>query len=99
MCWIILILILPAICHTATPRVQQRLGSSSLDAKAAFLPDWTDGTISNQSSSTPVSTPAGADLEIYEWWDCVIFEREARENFNTTPTFTSIDLAHFTAHP
>ena len=41
----------------ATPRVQHRLGSRSLDANAAFLPDWTDGTISNQSSSAPVSTP------------------------------------------
>ena len=57
MSWIILILILPAICHTATPRVQHHLGSRSLDAKAAFLPDRTDGTISNQSSSASVSTP------------------------------------------
>ena len=53
---IILILILPAIFHTATPRVQHHLGSRSLDAKAAFLPDWTDGTI-DLSSSAPVSTP------------------------------------------
>ena len=35
-----------------------------------------------------MSLPAtGADLEIYEWWGCVIII--CVQNFKTTPTFTS----------
>ena len=61
MSWIILILIIPAICHTETPRVQHHLGS--VDAKAAFLPYWTDVTI-NQSSSAPVSIPVSGCKDV-----------------------------------
>ena len=45
---------------------------------------------------TDTATGSGADVEIYEWWDCVIFAREARENLKPRPLY--FDLAHFTGH-
>ena len=43
------------------------------------------------TKSVFIMIKAGADLEIYEWWCCVIIicTRSAHENFKTTPTFTS----------